>query len=127
MANSNERIKQKIAETKRAHNKSIVALLKEANKTHLDSQGKVTGQPKIAQNSLRWTLAWKQGKISYDLNLIVSVDDNGTEARVDKVWVHRHASSDYDFEGHTPTTRMRRLTGIDLAEIKQALEAEFKQ
>lgn len=126
MANSNERIDQKIAEIKRDHGQAIVDLLNETNQTHLQSKGKVTSQPTIDQNSLRWTLAWKQGKITCDLNIVVSVDDDGQAARVGRAWVHRHASTDYDFEGHTPTTRMRRLAGLTLKEIRAALEAEWK-
>ncbi len=126
MAETNERINRVIEQVKRESGKGIVDLLKAANQTYLKGKGKVTSQPKIDRSNMRWILSWKQDKISYDLNIVISVDDNGTEARVGKVWVHRHASSDYDFDGHTPTTRMRRLAGLSLNEIKEALEMEFK-
>jgi hypothetical protein len=121
-----ERISNKLDEIQQEIGTSIVELLREMNKTKLAGKGKVSMRPTRERASMRWTLAWKQEKISYDLNLIVSVNDDGTQARVDRVWVHRHASSDYDFDGHTPTTRMRRLTSLSLEEIKQAIEAEFK-
>lgn len=126
MTEANERINAVIEQVKRDFGNGIVDLLKMVNQTHLKGKGKVTSQPKIDRSNVRWILAWKQDKISYDLNIVVSVDDDGIEARVGKVWVHRHASTDYDFDGHTPTTRMRRLAGLSLNEIKEAVEAEFK-
>lgn len=126
MTETNERINAVIEQVKRDFGKGIVDLLKTTNQTFLKGKGKVTSQPKIDRSNVRWALVWKQDKISYDLNIVVSVDDDGVQARVGKVWVHRHASTDYDFDGHTPTTRMRRLAGLSLNEIKEALETEFK-
>jgi hypothetical protein len=31
-----------------------------------------------------------------------------------------------DFEGHTPTTRMRRLTSLSIAAIREAIDAEWR-
>ncbi len=121
-----DRINRQIEQVKNEFSKSIVELLKEVNKQHLKGKGNVAPQPIIDRTNLRWTLAWKVGKISYDLNIVANVEDDGKQARISKVWVHRHASTDYDFDGHTPTTRMRRLTGLSLAEIKEAIEAELK-
>jgi hypothetical protein len=41
------------------------------------------------------------------------------------VFVHRHASTSLDYEDHTPTTRMRRLTGFSMKDIREAIEAEL--
>ena len=68
---------------------------------------------------------WKDGAINFDLNVVVTIEDDGKHARVGRVWVQRHASTSLDFEGHTPTTRMRRLTGLSLDEIREAIEAEW--
>jgi len=123
---AHDRITQQIEQVKNELSKDIVDLLKEVNKQHLKGKGSVAPQPIIDRTNLRWTLAWKVGKVSYDLNIVANVEDDGKQAHVSKVWVHRHASTDYDFDGHTPTTRMRRLTGLSLAEIKGAIEAELK-
>ena len=120
------RLNLKLEELSRTWNAGIVDLLRQANKSRLKGKGKVTPQPLIERNNLRWSLEWKEGKISFDLNVVVNVEDDGKQAQVSRVWVHRHASSSLDFEGHTPTTRMRRLTGLSLEEIQQAVEAELK-
>lgn len=65
MAESNARINQVVEQIKREFGKGIVDLLKATNKKNLNGKGKVTSQPTIDRNSLRWTLAWKQDKISY--------------------------------------------------------------
>lgn len=119
------RIAKRIEEVKDALGKDIVALLKQVNTTRLAGKGKVTATPIADRASLRWMLAWEQDKISYDLNVVVRFDDNGQTARVAGVWVHRHASTPMEYEGHTPTTRMHRLTGLAIKEIKEAIEAEW--
>jgi|GEM_PF-788775 len=120
-----ERIAQKIEEVKNALGKDLVELLKQINATRLGGKGKVTETPVVERASVRWTLAWEQGKISYDLNIVVRFDDDGKNARVAGVWVHRHASTPMEYEGHTPTTRMHRLTGLSIKEIKEAIDAEW--
>lgn len=126
MTETNERINAVVEQVKHQFGKGIVDALKSANQNYLKGKGKVASQPKIDQHNLRWSLAWKEDKISYDLNLVVGIEDNGKTARVDKVWLHRHASTDFDFDGHTPTTRMKRLTGLSIDEIKQAIDGSFK-
>jgi hypothetical protein len=124
-AEAQARINELIEETQNGIGKQITALLKEINATRLANKGKVS-QPIVNRASLRWTLAWEQNKISYDLNIIVRFEDNGKVARVAGVWVHRHASTPLDYEGHTPTTRMHRLTGLTIKEIREAIDAEWK-
>jgi hypothetical protein len=120
-----ERIDKKIEEVKTALGKDIVALLKQVNATRLADKGKVTTTPVADRASLRWTLAWSQDKVSYDMNVVIRFDDDGQTARVAGAWVHRHASTPLEFEGHTPTTRMHRLTGLSIKEIREAIEAEW--
>jgi hypothetical protein len=119
------RINTLIEEIKNGIGKEITALLQEINATRLANKGKLS-RPIVDRASLRWTLAWEQNKISYDLNIIIRFDDNGTVARVAGVWVHRHASTPLDYEGHTPTTRMHRLAGLTIKEIREAIDAQWK-
>jgi hypothetical protein len=120
------RVDAKIEEIERAYGSDIRDLLKEVARTRLKNKGKLTLAPVIENNSLRWSLTWKeQQKISLELHVIVSVEDDGHAARVGRVWIHRHASTPIDFEGHTPTTRMRRLTGLSIEEIRAAIYAEL--
>ncbi len=130
MADHNElkqaRITEKIEQVKHAYSDEINELLKEVNRARLNGKGKITEAPIVEGNSLRWTLAWKEErKISLELNIVVNIEDDGQQARVGRVWVHRHASTPLDYEGHTPTTRMRRLTALSIPEIKEAIEAEW--
>jgi hypothetical protein len=120
-----ERINQKIEEVKIALGKDIVTLLKQVNAARLAGKGKVAATPVADRASLRWTLEWKKDRISYDLNVVVRFDDDGQTARVAGVWVHWHVSTPLEFEGHTPTTRMHRLTGLSIKEIREAIEAEW--
>lgn len=119
------RINELIEEIKNGIGKQITALLQEINTTRLAGKGKLA-KPVVDRASVRWTLAWEQNKISYDLNVIVRLEDNGKTARVAGVWVHRHASTPLDYEGHTPTTRMHRLTGLSIQEIREAVDAECR-
>ncbi len=121
-----ERIGDKLDEIQQEWSKPIVNLLRETNKVKLGNKGRLVARPARDRSSLRWTLAWRDGKIAYDLNVVVYVEDDGKVTKVSKVLVHRHASADYDYDGHTPTTRMRRLNGLSLEEIKQTIEAELK-
>ena len=116
----------KIEEIRRAYGDEINNLLKEINQARLKGKGKITPTPVIENNCLRWTLTWnEQQKISFELNVVVSVEDDGHAARVGRVWVHRHASTQIDFEGHTPTTRMRRLATLSMDAIREAVDAEW--
>ena len=120
------RVDTKIKEITRAYGGQINNLLKEINQARLKSNGRITPTPVIENNNLRWTLTWKeQQKISFELNVVVSVEDDGHAARVGRVWVHRHASTEIDFEGHTPTTRMRRLATLSMDAIREAIDAEW--
>jgi hypothetical protein len=125
--NAQERIDEKIEQVKREFGSGVMNLLKAANRTHLRSRGKVTILPLVDRNNVRWGLSWKDKKMSYDLNIVVAINDDGIQARVDRVWVHRRVSTPFDFDGHTPTTHMRRLTSLAIAEIAEAIEAEFKK
>lgn len=121
-----ERISNKLDEIQQEWSKPIVELLRETNKIKLGNKARLVARPARDRSGLRWTLAWRDDKIAYDLNVVVHVEDDGKAAKVSKVIVHRHASADYDYDGHTPTTRMRRLSELSLTEIKQAIEAELK-
>jgi hypothetical protein len=120
-----DRINQKIDQIKGELGAAIVSLLKDTNKRHLKSKGKVNTSPTIERNSVRWTLAWTEEKATFDLSVVIAILDDGSKARVDRVWVHRHVTTPFDYDGHTPTTHMRRLTSLSIAEIKTAVEAEF--
>jgi hypothetical protein len=120
------RVAAKIEEINHAYGSDIRDLLKEVSRTRLKNKGKLTLAPAIENNSLRWTLSWKeQQKISLELHVIISVEDDGHAAKVGRVWIHRHASTSIDFEGHTPTTRMRRLASLSIDEIREAIDAEM--
>ncbi len=123
--NAENRINQKIDQVKSELDLPVVGLLKDANKRHLKSKGKVSSAPIIDRNNVRWTLAWKEEKTAFDLSVVIAIMDDGAQARVDRVWVHRHVTTPFDYDGHTPTTHMRRLTSLSIAEIKSAIEAEF--
>jgi hypothetical protein len=120
------RVIQKIEEIKRDFGPGILHLLHQANQTFLQAKGLVSPTAKVDRNNIRWTLAWQDGALAFDLNVVISIDDDGKQARVGRVWLHRHAASTLAFEGHTPTTRMKRLTKLSLPEIKEAIELEFK-
>jgi len=120
-----DRTNQKLDQVKADLNLAVIGLLRDANKRHLKSAGKVNTVPTIDRNSIRWTLAWQEEKTTFDLSVVVAVVDDGKEARIERVWVHRHATTPFDYDGHTPTTHMRRLTSLSIAEIKSAVEAEF--
>lgn len=121
-----ERINQKIEEIKSRVGAGIVDLLIETNQTRLQGKGQVTASPLVDPNGLRWTLAWTEAQIKYELNIYVHITDDGRRADVGKVWVHRRAATPMDFEGHTPTTRMRRVASLSIPEIRAAIEAEWR-
>lgn len=121
------RIRAKIDEIKREYGDGIVGLLKEANARNLHGAGELAAKPVIEGSNLRWTLSWKEKeKISFNLSVVIGVVDNGKQANIERVWVHRHASTPMDYEDHTPTSRMRRLTDLSIAGIRAAVEAEMR-
>ncbi len=120
-----DRINAKIEDVQREYGKGIRDLLKEMNRSRLKNKGQVTQVPIVDKNNLRWTLSWKVEQVSYSMSVVIGIEDDGYEARAGRVWVHRHASTPVDFEGHTPTTRMRRLTHLSLEEIREAVVAEW--
>ena len=120
------RIVAKIEQVKQDYSDAICNLLEETNKARLKGRGKVAEAPLSEGNSLRWTLTWKeQQKVSFELSILVNIEDDGHKANVGRVWVHRRVSTPMDYEGHTPTTRMRRLAGLSIAEIRDAIDAEW--
>ncbi len=119
------RVNQKIEDLKNEFGIALRNLLKDLNKTRLNNRGNLPPSPVVDKNSLRWTLVWQDGAINYDLNVVVAIEDDGKQARIGRVWVQRHATVAFNYEGHTPTTRMRRLTGFSLEEIRAAIEAEW--
>ncbi len=121
-----QRIDATIEGIKRDYSSRVVDLFQDLNTSRLSGNGKITAAPVVDGASLRWTLEWtEERKISFELSLVVNVEDDGREARIGRVWVHRHASTPLDYDGHTPTTRMRRLTGLSLREIREAIDAEW--
>jgi hypothetical protein len=111
----------------REYGDQIVDLLGKVNRAHLRGQGKILFHPISEDDILHWTLEWKQDQVSFDLNLVVHIEKNDDSLPVESVLVHRHACAPYDFAGHMPSTRMRRLNGFSMPEIKRAVEAEFAQ
>jgi hypothetical protein len=119
------RTKQLIQNIQYEFGDAIAGVLKETNRRRLKGAGKLTAVAEVGRNSVRWTLVWTEGAINFDLNVVATIEDDGTHARIGRVWVQRHASTPLDFDGHTPTTRMRRLTMLSLAEIREAIDAEW--
>jgi hypothetical protein len=120
------RMKAKIDQVRQEYGDAIVDLLNEKNARLLQGKGEISIEPIIEHTNVRWVLSWtEQEKISFDLNVVIGIEDDGKQARVGRVWVHRHASTPLDFDGHTPTTRMRRLTGLSIREIREAIEQEW--
>jgi hypothetical protein len=123
---SQTRIDQALQEIEKEFGPQITLLLGRLNETRLDRTGKLTARPARDRNGLRWTLAWRQPNgISFELSVVIQVEDDGQVARPVRVWVHRHAMTDATFEGHTPTTKMRRLSGLSMDAIERAVLAEW--
>ncbi len=120
-----ERLQQKIQEVEREFGTKIYELLMHFNRERLNGKASLNDEPYTDEHSLRWNMKWKEAKIAYELSVVIRVEDTGREARVGGVWVRRHASTPLDFEGHTPTTRMRRVANLTLKEIREAIEAEW--
>ena len=110
----------KASEIVREYGPAIHGLLAELNETRLDGQGRLTSA-EIGRKAIRWELEWKAEPVSYRIHVGVTVGDDGKEAFVDRVLVQREASAPYSFEGHTPTTMMKQIAHLDVAEIKAKL------
>lgn len=120
-----ERLQEKIKEVNRDFGSKIYEMLMHFNRERLNGKASLNDEPYTDEHSLRWMMKWKQAQITYELSIVIRVEDTGREARVGGVWVRRHASTPLDFEGHTPTTRMRRVTNFTMKEIQDAVEAEW--
>ncbi|MBI5303512.1 MAG: hypothetical protein HY868_15365 [Chloroflexi bacterium] len=119
------RIKQLIGNIQVEFGDSVGALLQEVNHIRLKDNGTLLAKAAVERDSIRWTLEWHEGPIQFDLNVVAAIEDDGRYAKIARVWVQRHATTPLDYDGHTPTTRMRRLTALSLAEIREAIEAEW--
>ncbi len=119
------RIRQLLSSIQNDFRDPVANLLNEVSRTRLKGMGKLTAIAEVEQNNVRWTLEWQDGPIHFDLNVVAAVEDDGKQAKIGRVWVQRHASTAFDFDGHTPTTRMRRLTMFSPAEIREAIDAEW--
>ena len=120
-----ERVQQKINEVEKEYGVKIHDLLLSMNRERLNGKAQLNEEPYTDEHSLRWVMKWKEARIAYEMSIVIRVEDTGREARVGGVWVRRHASTPLDFEGHTPTTRMRRVTNLTMKDIKDAVEAEW--
>jgi hypothetical protein len=126
MANpQRERLKEKIKEIEEQFGGDIYAILDELNRSHLKGKGHLNKEPYKDEYSLRWLIKWKESKIAYEMSVVIRVEDTGHEASIGGVWVRRHASTPLDYEGHTPTTRMRRVTNFTMQSIRDAIQAEW--
>lgn len=122
---SQERIQEKIKEVEREFGEKIHTILQELNQTRLKGKAQLNQEPYADEHSLRWMMKWKEAKIAYEMSVVIRFEDTGREARIGGVWVRRHASTPLDFDGHTPTTRMRRVPNFSIKEIRDAIEAEW--
>lgn len=121
-----DRIHQKIKEVDQQWGAEINQLLVELNRLRLNGGGKVNESPAASKNSLRWTLTWKDAAgIHFEINVVARFEDDGHQARLAGIFVHRHASTPIAFEGHTPTTKMRKISQLSLAAIRDAIAAEW--
>lgn len=124
-ATAQERIDKKLGEIQRDVEPEIEALFGELNRARLNGRGEM-GKMVRDGNSLRWALAWREDSgIAYQLVVILYVEDDGRVARFSRGWVHRRASTPIEYEGHTPTTKMRRIASTSPAEIKDAILGEW--
>ena len=120
-----ERLEQKIKQVEEEFGPKLYAMLMQFNRERLDGKGQVKEAAITDEHSLRWMMKWKEAKVTYEMSIVIRLEDTGREAQVSGVWVHRHASTPLDYEGHTPTTRMRRVTNLSMKDIHSAIEAEW--
>ncbi len=124
-ASAQERIDKKLVEIQRDVEPEVNGLFRELNLARLDGRGKI-GKTVRDKTSVRWSLAWSvESGIAYELVVILYVEDDGSTARFARGWVHRRAAAPVEFEGHTPTTRMRRIPTASPADVKDAILAEW--
>jgi hypothetical protein len=116
------RLKAKAEEVARALGAPIEQLLADVNVTRLNNGGKII-PAEIQAHHVRWALEWKSNAITYRLRVVVRLADNGQAARAEQTMVQCEASTPYNFEGHTPTTTMRQVVGVDLPHIREAVIA----
>ena len=120
------RIDAKIEEIHRAYGGEIRDLLKEINNTRLKNKGKLTLTPVIENNSLRWTLSWKeQQEISLELHVIVSVEDDGHAAKVSRCRSVVTRSPRLIMTDTRRRRGLRRLASLSIDEIRDAIDAEW--
>ncbi len=119
VATSETRLKNKAAEVAEKSGAAIQQLLAELNAARLNGAGKIShdSQPQ----HVRWSLEWKRETITYRLRIAARLVDDGSEARFDQVLVQKEAWTAYQFEGHTPTTTMKRVSSLDIAKIREAV------
>ncbi len=126
IAPQNERLAKKLDEVEDEYDIPISDLFAEINRTQLGDAGKRVATPYRDEYSLRWVMKWDGAdSASYELSIVFRVEDTGSEARIAGIWVRRHASMPFDFDGDTPTTHMRRVTDISMDGIRAAVEAEM--
>lgn len=118
---ANKRLEQKASEVVTEFGPGIHQTLAELNKTRLQNQGRL-GSAEVGRRGVRWALEWQAGEIAYRMNIAIRIVDNGSSAMVDQVIVQKEASTPYAFAGHTPTTTMKLVHEVNIAEINKALD-----
>ncbi len=120
------RVGQKIKEVEQQFGKAIYDLLEEMNRVRLNGKGELKQPASISSDSLRWMLTWKDSnQVSFEISVIVRIEDDGRQARIAGAWVHRRASTPIQFDGHTPTTKMRKVSQLSVEAIRSAIVAEW--
>ncbi len=117
---SQSRLNAKAEEVVRSFGAGIERALADLNMARLFGQGKVT-PAEIQAHHVRWTLEWKREPITYRLHVVVRLVDDGRMTQAAQTMVQCEARTPYSFEGHTPTTTMRLIIGVDLEKIKEAV------
>ncbi len=120
------RLNLKAEEIRKSFGHRIEGLLEKQNQTRLGGKGNIAASSPLEDGSLRWTLTWRRTDgIALELDVIVQIEDSKQGARVSRVIVRRHASTPLDYEGHTPTTKMRRLSDLSIDAIQEAILSEW--
>ncbi len=115
------RIKAKAEEIALTNDASIGQLLAELNASRLRGSGEIA-RAQIQEHHVRWALEWKESAVTYKLRIAVRLVDDGREARIDQILVQKEAWTPYSYEGHTPTTTMKKVAELDVAKIREAVE-----
>jgi hypothetical protein len=95
-------------------------LLSDLNKNRLGGHGRL-GSAEIGRQHVRWTLEWQADEIAYKMNVVIGLRDDGSSTFIDRVMVHKEATTSSTFEGHTPTTLMKMLKNLDVEEIRKTI------